>query len=123
MRIALPSFAMLAMLLAAVPAAAKAASWQSYADCSVSYRIDSMDAQLNKTRSNSMKAMIHDQAKDYRDAAVKTYGAMKKTGHGAAMKVVDGYMARRGHHFTMMMKSGKLDDFIDHCPQIPSAPQ
>ena len=122
MRIVVP-FAMLAMLLAAFPAAANAASWQQYADCSTAYRIDSLDAQLNRSRSDSMKQMIRDQAKDYRTVAISTYAGVKKVSHDAAMTSVDAYLTANGHRFMTMMKAGKLDDFIDKCPQIPGAPQ
>ncbi len=118
MRIAVP-IALLA-LLATFPAAA-AASWQQYADCSVSYHIDSRDQELNKTRSNSMKVMIRDQAQDYRKAAIKIYVRSEKADRKAAKQAVVSYMKSNGDRFMTMMKTGKLDDFIDKCPQLQSA--
>lgn len=109
------------ILIASQPAMAAVPSWQDYADCSTAYHVNSLDPNLNKSRSDSMRKMIGDQASDYRTAAIGSYAKTKKTSQEAAAQAVDSYLATNGKRMSAMMKAGKLEDFIDKCPQIPDS--
>lgn len=108
-------------LAAAVPAVhAATPTWRTFAECAVSYHIDALDKQLNSQRGPGMQRMIQGQSRDYESAAIRLYIQAHGASHAGAQRTVQSYMRTSRRRFMAMSKAGKLEGFIDACPQIPA---
>jgi len=98
-------------------------TWTAFADCAAGYLANWKDRLSSPTRTREMSDMIHAQAGDYRNAAAELYQTQQKSNEDAADKAVEAYIQVNLARFVAMDKAGKLETFIDECPQIDTAGQ
>lgn len=107
-----------ACVISAAPAVVAAeTSWQAYADCAAGYLANWQDRLTDPSRSKQMADTIRSQSKDYETAAARRYAEQKGAGKAEAAKAVHAYVEANVARFVAMDKKGRLNGFIDACPQ------
>ena len=101
----------------------EAPGWTDYADCAAGYLANWQDRLSKPDRSREMSAMIRTQSDEYKATAIALYQQDSKTGADAARGVVETYIQDSLARFAAMDKAGKLESFIDECPQTDDSDQ
>jgi hypothetical protein len=109
--------------LAAEAATEQTPGWTDYADCAAGYLANWQDRLTKSDRSREMSAMIHTQSDEYRRVAARLYQSASKTTPDLAADAVETRVRESLPRFTAMDKAGKLESFIDECPQTDDSDQ
>jgi hypothetical protein len=102
---------------AAAADTATAPRWEVFASCAAAYRANWQNRLSDPNRPPSMAAMIHDEYKEYRQVAVAHYVKDQRASRDEAGVKVDAHVSGKIDQFVAMDKAGKLDAFIESCPQ------
>jgi hypothetical protein len=94
--------------------------WTTLADCATAYRANWLDRRSDPNRAPQMKAMIRDQSEDYRKSAASAYATSMHVSSADALHAVEDYIKSKLKKFETMDGNGRLDTFIDNCPQPES---
>ena len=113
-------FALCTAALADGRPARAGSSWMTLADCATAYRANWLDRRSDPNRAAQMKAMIQDQSEDYRKSAASAYATSMRVSSADALRAVGDYIKSNLKKFETMDGNGRLDSFIDNCPQPES---
>jgi hypothetical protein len=102
---------------AADTAPASAPRWEAFASCAAAYRANWQNRLTDPSRPPSMAAMIHDEFEEYRQVAIASYEKDQRTSKDEASMKIDAHVNSKIDQFIAMDKAGKLDAFIENCPQ------
>ena len=102
---------------AADTAPASAPRWEAFASCAAAYRANWQNRLSDPNRPPSMAAMIHDEYEEYRQVAVARYEKDQRASKDEASAKIDAHVSGKVDQFIAMDKAGKLDAFIESCPQ------
>jgi hypothetical protein len=97
--------------------------WTALADCSAGYLANWQDRQSSPGRTKEMGDMIRAQSDQYKAAATKTYQAQSGLSEAESAQFIDTYIQDQLPRFVTMDKAGKLETFIDECPQADESDQ
>jgi hypothetical protein len=103
--------------VAADTATASAPRWEAFASCAAAYRANWQNRLSDPNRPPSMAAMIHDEFEEYRQVAIARYEKDQRVSKDEASVKVDAHVNGKIDQFIAMDKAGKLDAFIESCPQ------
>jgi hypothetical protein len=98
-------------------AADAAPRWEAFASCAAAYRANWQNRLSDPSRPPSMAAMINDEYEEYRQVAIARYVKDQRAAKDEATVKVDAHVNGRISEFVVMDKAGKLDAFIEGCPQ------
>ncbi len=98
-------------------------SWTVYADCAAGYLANWQDRLANPERSRDMSNMIRAQSDDYTTAAIRAHRAELGSAEPEASRAVEDYVRANLQRFIDMDQAGKLEAFIDECPQADDSDQ
>jgi hypothetical protein len=101
----------------------QAPNWNTLADCAAGYLANWQDRQSSPDRTKEMGDMIHAQSDQYKAAATKTYETQSGLSEAESVQFVDTYVQDQLPRFVTMDKAGKLETFIDECPQADDSDQ
>jgi len=113
-------FALCTAALAEGQVARAGSSWTTLADCATAYRANWLDRRSDPNRPAQMKAMIQDQSEDYRKSAASAYATSMRVSSADALRAVADYIKSNLKKFETMDGNGRLESFIDNCPQPES---
>jgi hypothetical protein len=102
---------------AAAADTASAPRWEAFASCAAAYRANWQNRLSDPGRPPSMAAMINDEYEEYRQVAITHYVKDQRASKDEASVKVDAHVNGRIDAFIAMDKAGKLDAFIEGCPQ------
>ncbi len=108
------ALALLASAQGAAPAHPPKASWRAFADCAAAYQSNAAIADPNRTE--SMKAMVSDTARDYETAGIARYRETTKGSADAATKAVETRMRSQLRKYSTQPRA-TVEHIIDACPQ------
>jgi hypothetical protein len=91
--------------------------WEAFASCAAAYRANWQNRLSDPGRPPSMAAMINDEYEDYRQVAIARYVKDQRAAKDEASAKVDAHVNGKIGEFIVMDKAGKLDAFIESCPQ------
>jgi hypothetical protein len=91
--------------------------WEAFASCAAAYRANWQNRLSDPSRPPSMAAMIHDEYEEYRQVAITHYVKDQRASKDEASVKVDANVSGKVDQFVAMDKAGKLDAFIESCPQ------
>jgi hypothetical protein len=92
--------------------------WQAFADCAAAYRANVKNRESDPSRTPEMRSMIEEQADEYNRAALRAYVQARHANEEAASEAVKARIDGSIDRFVAMDKAGKLDRFLDECPQL-----
>jgi hypothetical protein len=98
-------------------AADTAPHWEAFASCAAAYRANWQNRLSDPSRPPSMAAMIHDEFEEYRQVAIAHYEKDQRASKDEASVKVDAHVNGKIDQFIALDKAGKLDAFIEGCPQ------
>ena len=88
--------------------------WTAFADCAAAYRVNADLA--DPSRAATMKAMVSEEAGDYRTAALAHYRQKNPTGSTGAEQAVDGRIIASASAYARKSRE-QVEHVIDACPQ------
>jgi hypothetical protein len=96
---------------------ASAPRWEAFASCAAAYRANWQNRLSDPNRPPSMAAMINDEFEEYRQVAIAHYEKDQRASKDEASVKVDAHVNGKLDQFIAMDKAGKLEAFIESCPQ------
>jgi hypothetical protein len=91
--------------------------WEVLASCAAAYKANWRSRLADPSRPPSMAAMIHDEFEEYRQVAIAHYEKDQRASKDEAGAKVDAHVNGKIEEFIAMDRAGKLDAFIENCPQ------
>jgi hypothetical protein len=102
---------------AADTAPASGPRWEAFASCAAAYQANWQNRLSDPSRPPSMASMIKEEYEEYRQVAIAHYEKDQRASKDEASVKVDAHVSGKVDQFVAMDKAGKLDAFIESCPQ------